>query len=65
VSDRAEEVLAFWFTEDGDDPAGPRTVWFEKDPEFGDDIRRRFMDEYDRAAAGELDHWLEQPRSSL
>jgi len=65
MGDRAEEVLAFWFAEDEDDPAGPRAVWFEKDPEFDGEIRRRFMDEYERAAAGELDHWLEQPRSSL
>jgi uncharacterized protein (DUF924 family) len=65
MNDKAEEILEFWFADDGDETSGPRSVWFEKNPEFDEEIRRRFAHEYEQAAAGELDHWLEHPRSAL
>jgi uncharacterized protein (DUF924 family) len=61
---RAAEVLRFWF---GDDAAygKPRKTWFEKNPEFDRDIRLRFLPLYERAAIGELDHWLSMPGECL
>jgi uncharacterized protein (DUF924 family) len=43
-------VLAFWRD------AGPEK-WFEKDTAFDDDIRARFLETYQAAAAGKLSGW--------
>jgi uncharacterized protein (DUF924 family) len=66
--ERVVEILRFWFG----DPADPngeygqqRKVWFKKDPAFDDAIRQRFLEDVDRAMAGELDVWRQQPRSCL
>jgi len=48
-----ESVLTLW-REDG-----PKT-WFTKDTAFDDDIRTRFLETYEAAAAGTLSGW-EQP----
>lgn len=45
------EILEFWFS----DRARPR--WFEKDPAFDDEIRRRFGAVQDAAVAGRLADW--------
>lgn len=39
--------------------------WFEKDDAFDEAVTRRFRDVYERAAAGELDHWIEEPTGAL
>ena len=59
-------VLAFWFGT-ADDPAfaSPRKTWFGRDPAFDADIRDRFGDLYERAAAGEFDHWRDDAASCL
>jgi uncharacterized protein (DUF924 family) len=44
------QVLAFW-REAGKDK------WFNKDPAFDDAIRRRFLETYEAAAAGQLNDW--------
>lgn len=49
---RAQAVLDFWFR-----GAEPRKEWFQKSPAFDDGIRTRFLDLYEAAAAGGLDHW--------
>ncbi|PSR18358.1 DUF924 domain-containing protein [filamentous cyanobacterium CCP3] len=63
-----EEILRFWFG-DPKDPGGGygqrRRVWFKKDPAFDDVIRRRFLEDVERAIAGNLDDWRSQPRSCL
>jgi uncharacterized protein (DUF924 family) len=53
-----DEVLAFWRT------AG-KDRWFEKDTAFDDDIRRRFLDTYQAAAASTLAAWEDTPESAL
>jgi uncharacterized protein (DUF924 family) len=61
-----EVVLGFWFG--GEDEPGYgefREAWFRKDPEFDQQVRDRFEDLYETAAAGGLDDWLEEARSSL
>jgi len=45
-----EDVLAFWRKAGADQ-------WFKKDSAFDDDIRRRFLETYQAAAAGQLAHW--------
>jgi uncharacterized protein (DUF924 family) len=45
-----ESVLTFWRA------AGP-DKWFEKDTAFDDDIRARFLETYEAAAAGKLAGW--------
>ncbi|WP_338871313.1 DUF924 family protein [Myxococcus stipitatus] len=66
----AEGVLDFWFGQPADpvrNPAciRPRAVWFERDPAFDAECRERFMELHERAAAGELCHWRDEPRSCL
>ena len=51
-------VLAFWRA------AGP-DKWFEKDPTFDEDIRARFLETYDAAAAGMLSDWEQTAESTL
>ncbi|MEO1069068.1 MAG: DUF924 family protein [Cyanobacteria bacterium J06638_6] len=68
VKDRPTKILRFWFG-DPQDPQGeygqPRQVWFKKDAAFDDRIRRLFLTDYERAAAGELDGWHQEVRSCL
>jgi uncharacterized protein (DUF924 family) len=51
-------VLAFWRA------AGPEK-WFKKDAAFDDDIRSRFLETYQAAAAGELAGWEQTPEGAL
>jgi uncharacterized protein (DUF924 family) len=46
----AEAVLAFWRDASSD-------KWFTKDTAFDDEIRTRFLDTYETAAAGKLSDW--------
>jgi uncharacterized protein (DUF924 family) len=45
-----QAVLAFW-------RAAGKEKWFTKDPAFDDDIRARFLETYQAAAAGQLADW--------
>ena len=54
----AQHVLDFWFGARGSPQAGQRRPeWFRKSDEFDALIRERFLDTYEHAAAGRLDHW--------
>ena len=63
---RFEEILCFWFggLEDKDF-AEPRKSWFAAGPEFDAEIRRLFLDDYERAARGEFDSWRDAAQSCL
>ncbi len=62
----AEEVLSFWFGNEGEPGYGEfRDAWFRKDPAFDEKICERFGSLYERAAAGELDGWRESAESCL
>jgi uncharacterized protein (DUF924 family) len=52
-------VLDFWFSDRA------RPLWFEKDPAFDDEIRRRFGAAVDAAQAGAFEHWRETPDGTL
>ncbi len=54
----AAEVVSFW----GD--AGPDR-WFTKDAAFDNQIRERFFDTYEAAAAGKLSGWEHSARDAL
>lgn len=61
-----EDILTFWFgrpSEPGH--TEPRGRWFEKDPAFDAECARRFLDTCEKAAAGELRSWRDEPRSCL
>ena len=46
----AAEILAFW-------RAAGRERWYERDDAFDADVRRRFLELWRKAAAGELSSW--------
>jgi uncharacterized protein (DUF924 family) len=55
---RHAEVLEFWFGRE-------RKAWFAKDARFDTEIRSRFLQLHEQAAAGGLAGWQEEPRSCL
>jgi len=61
-----DDILTFWFgppSEPGH--TQPRGHWFARDPAFDAECARRFLDTYEKAAAGELRAWSDEPRSCL
>ncbi|HEY3284859.1 MAG TPA: DUF924 family protein [Armatimonadota bacterium] len=61
-----EEILEFWFGKPGSEEYGkPRKEWFGPAPEFDEEVRRRFLPDYERAIAGDLASWEETPEGSL
>lgn len=66
MSASPEEVLDFWFGREGEPGYGEfRDAWFIKDDAFDGEIRTRFSDLYEEAAAGKLDGWKGDARSCL
>lgn len=53
------EVLDFWFSEDTEE------YWFASTPAFDQEIRKRFADEFNQAASGELRSWEETPEGCV
>lgn len=63
---QAKEILEFWFgTPDDADYGQQRKIWFTKNPEFDQEVRSRFMQHYEQAAAGQLDDWKNSSLSCL
>lgn len=63
---QANEILEFWFgTPEDEDYGKPRKKWFIKNPAFDQEARSRFFQDYQKAAAGELDDWKESALSCL
>lgn len=63
---QANEILDFWFGKpDEADYGKPRKVWFIKNPEFDQEVRSRFLKDYQQAATGELDDWKTSPHGCL
>ena len=54
----AADVVSFWRE------AGPDR-WFNKDAAFDDEIRERFFDTYEAAAAGKLSDWEQSAQGAL
>ncbi len=55
---KAAEVLRFWFDEQAKN-------WFVKNTAFDAEIRARFLELHEAAAAGRLVHWPDDARSCL
>lgn len=53
------DILDFWFKEEH------RDLWWRKDDAFDAEIRRRFADTAEDAAAGKHDDWIAEPKSAL
>lgn len=53
------DILSFWFTEHGPDD------WFSKNEAFDDEIRRRFLETYERASTGQTSEWRATPQGRL
>ena len=65
---RADEIHFFWFGEPHNEQEyyeERRRLWFAADPQIDQDIRVRFVDDYEKAAARKLEEWLAAPRSAL
>ncbi|MGF1588802.1 MAG: DUF924 family protein [Pleurocapsa sp.] len=58
-SDSANEVLNFWFSEK------VKPLWFKKNAEFDLEIKQRFLEIYQLATTGALDHWRHNSRHIL
>lgn len=62
----AQALLDFWFGPPGfpyhDEPRG---IWFKPDEAFDAELRRRFLADQQRAAAGDYDDWMEARETCL
>jgi uncharacterized protein (DUF924 family) len=63
---QAQEILDFWFGSPDDPSYGkPRQIWFSKKPDFDEELQSRFIKDYQKAAAGYLDEWIDLPETCL
>ena len=61
-----DEVLVFWFGEEGGPEYGEfRSRWFQKDEAFDREVTERFAELHGEAAAGKLDVWRQEAGSCL
>ncbi|AKE51551.1 DUF924 family protein [Kangiella geojedonensis] len=61
-----EEVITFWFgAPDSAELGANRAIWFDSNPAFDDEIRERFGEANQQAAAGQLDAMMQTQRGSL
>ena len=65
---RIEQILSFWFKEQ--ELTGPQIdrrmdIWFGEDRVFDHEIEKDFSDEIEKASAGKLDHWADEPHGRL
>jgi uncharacterized protein (DUF924 family) len=63
---RALALLDFWFGPPGD-PAREerREIWFRSTPEHDETLRGLFLADHERAAAGGITGWEDEPESAL
>lgn len=59
MATEAKDILDFWFS------AAMRENWFTKSDAIDADIRARFLDTYEKARAGGMEDWKQQPESAL
>ncbi|MBE9129339.1 MULTISPECIES: DUF924 family protein [unclassified Coleofasciculus] len=63
---QVKEILEFWFGKPDDADYGKkRKQWFTKNPAFDEDVRSRFLHDYQQAAGGQLNNWKTAPHSCL
>ena len=54
-----QEIIDFWFSE----PV--RQLWFKATPEFDAQLRDRFLQTWEQASRGQLDHWQNSPEGCV
>lgn len=59
IEEQASELLDFWFSE----PMNRH--WFKSTPAIDRELTQRYTKLWQRAAAGELDHWLQSSSTCL
>ena len=67
-SDRIQAIHDFWFgeIEETEEYVRSRTkTWFANNSEFDQQIITQFADDYERAATGDLDGWMDSPHGCL
>lgn len=63
---QAKTILEFWFGHpDAPDYGKPQADWFQKTAEFDQEIRNQFLCDYQKAAAGYLDDWIDSAETCL
>ncbi|MBW4642985.1 MAG: DUF924 domain-containing protein [Goleter apudmare HA4340-LM2] len=63
---QAKDILDFWFgSPDTPGYGKPQTFWFNRQPGFDEELRSRFLKDYQKAAEGFLDDWIDSPRTCL
>ncbi|BAY93903.1 MULTISPECIES: DUF924 family protein [unclassified Tolypothrix] len=63
---QAKAILEFWFGHPDEPGYGkPQTFWFSKTPDFDREMTNRFLKDYQKAAAGYLDDWVDLPETCL
>src|SRR5207249_2962317 len=66
LPERARALLDFWFGPAGDaERESHREIWFKCTAGHDDTLRRLFLADYERAAAGALAAWEAVPESAL
>ncbi len=66
ADERAEAILTFWFGKPEDSGYGHyRKLWFTKRTDFDAQIRQRFRDDYEKAAAGKYSAWQKKPERAI
>ncbi len=54
-----EEIIAFWFS------GRVKPMWFRSTAEFDAEVRERFLDTWQAAESGALDHWRKSAAGAL
>lgn len=59
ASIKPADILNYWYSE------FMQKHWFASTPELDAEIREKYQSLWERAAAGELDHWQDSPEGAL
>jgi uncharacterized protein (DUF924 family) len=63
---QAKAILEFWFGHPHEPGYGkPQAFWFNKTPDFDEELRSRFLKDYQKASAGYLDDWIDSLETCL
>lgn len=63
---QAKAILEFWFGhQDAPGYGKPQAFWFGNTPDFDQELRTRFLKEYQKAAEGYLDDWIDSLETCL
>jgi len=66
LPERAQALLDFWFGPLGDpNRERHREIWFHATPDYDAALRREFLADYEKGAAGKLAAWEDSPEGAL